>query len=619
LPGGGQYLTVSVNSDFSESRLTFWNVASGLPAKTLTQTGQVSSFASSDSGDRIAVADDRGRVVVWNTETSEQAGVLNHGVTVRHMFFANDDKTIVTLTRYGLLTRWASNSLTRQNDPLLLPAPVTSFDHSSDSSLLVAAHSDGKVRVQWLNQQLPVCGALPHGTFASAVDMRPDGRQFVSGGNDGTVKQWDLAAVAPRHGLIVHEGPVLQARFSPDGRRIATASRDHTGGLWSSESGQRIGDPLNHELDVLDCDFSIDGLRLVTASVDKNVKIWDGITSARIGADRTHPDPVFRVGFTAESAIFVSGTNRGSSFAWDVGSEMPLYRFSQTATVWSVAVSDRKGIFATASDDGTVNVQNALDGSTLATLRTESPVTYCSLDPAGKLVATAGSDGNVAIWTLDDTTEPLQIVPLAADVTCCNFSHDGERLVATDRTGSVHILKKSANGFLGEHQFDLGQHSIMYAEFSEDGRFVIANGGEPQAPTSGFRRGSAYLIHVADGMLIGPPLRHFGMVYRSRFDLNTSKVVTGSLDNTARVWPLRFEAMETGNLRDYARLLAGRTLNEGQQLLGVGSDAQVELLHKLLESNSIQVSVSRQEIENWNQYKSWVSDRFGVAFDDSGD
>lgn len=617
MPNSESYLTISVDSKLASSKITLWNFVSGDDVRSFEQPGQVSTFTLDTSGDRFAVADHSGKVTIWNGENSQQVGVLYHGSTVRHLFFADQGETIVTITRHGVTTRWNSKTLVRLDDPILLAAPTIDSRISQDSSLLVSAHSDGRIRVHWLKQQIPVCGGIPAGTSANAVDVRNNGRQFIGGGNDGTIKEWDLANIAPKKGLIVHQGPVVQVRCSPDGERIATASRDKTAKIWMADSAKQLGNPLVHALDVLDCDFSIDGRRVVTASADKKVKVWDGLTTAQIGPDRSHPDPVFRVAFSNDPMVFVSGTSKGNSYVWNTNTRNARQEFVQTKSVWSIAFRGSNGFFATASGDGTVNIQNMNDGSTQARLKHRHPITFCSFDPTGSLIATAGSDGNLSIWSLEDHSNPLQVVPLASHITSCNFNHDGNRLVATDRNGTVHILKASAGEFIDEYLFDLGQYGIMYAEFSSDDRFLLAGGGESQAPNNRPKSGNAYLIDIRTGTLIGPSMRHFGVVYRCRFDADSKNVVTGSLDGSARVWPLRFETMELPLLQNYAQLLAGTSINEIQDSFGLSCADQVALYQSLSSQDPSLQFVTQNEIDNWNQYKSWFMSRFRNTTDGS--
>jgi WD40 repeat protein len=96
----------------------------------------------------------------------------------------------------------------------------TSLAFSRDGERLVAAQSDGSVRIWNLHGDTEAVVLRGHADAANSAAFSPDGSEIVSGGSDGTVRVWRLDE-SPRSVAITGAvGHIVNVAFTPDGKSV---------------------------------------------------------------------------------------------------------------------------------------------------------------------------------------------------------------------------------------------------------------------------------------------------------------------------------------------------------------------------------------------------------------
>src|SRR5262249_37236856 len=185
-------------------------------------------------GDRIATADARGGLKVWETATG--MGVIAFGHTAA-------------------------------GGGAIQPLKKVAF---SGEGLLASASADGTIKT-WR-----YAGAWRmHKTLGShvfrvlALDFSPDGGLLAAGGGEpsrsGEVKMWEVGkGMLGRSLPAVHSDTVFALRFSPDGSKLATASADKFLKVSSVADGKLVRSYEGHTHHVLAVDWRSDGKELVS-------------------------------------------------------------------------------------------------------------------------------------------------------------------------------------------------------------------------------------------------------------------------------------------------------------------------------------------------------------------
>ena len=163
----------------------------------------------------------------------------------------------------------------------------------------------------------------------------------------------------------LHHGKALQnAYFLPDGIQIATILSDHTVRIWNSTTGVAITPPILPFKKIRSSQLNLEGSLLIVSG----------------GTGATNSAQIFDV---------ISGKATG----------LPL---NHNGVVNYAEFSPNGQLIATASDDGTVRVWNALTQEPITSgLVHSGAARYTLFSPDHSLVATlVNNDHNVRLWNI---------------------------------------------------------------------------------------------------------------------------------------------------------------------------------------------------------------------------
>jgi WD40 repeat protein/tetratricopeptide (TPR) repeat protein len=160
-----------------------------------------------------------------------------------------------------------------------------------------------------------------------------------------------------------------------------------------------------------------------------------------------------------------------------------------------------------------------------------------ALSPDGKIIVTGinpenGKPAMVQRWEAA-TGQPIGTpLPHAASVTSVAFTPDGKQFVTGCRDGTVRLWDTATGKFIGE-RFRQVQVIVSGVDVSPDGRtLAVATNIETRLD----RQGYGYLVDLASGKPISPPLRHKGALLSVVFAPTGKTVLSASLDGIAQLW-----------------------------------------------------------------------------------
>jgi WD40 repeat protein len=182
-------------------------------------------------GSRLAVGDDRGRVLIWTVNPVERVGIIDSGSRDRidRVILSNDGKRIAARTRNGI-------SICSVDDPrTLVTIPADDqvvFRFVPDGTRLIGGDRSGVVRV-WSADGREEEALYGHVGRIAGIGISPDGRTVVSGGATGEVKFWDLRTGLEIMSFNRHSGPVTMVEFARNGKLLVTGGSGQIG-FWET-------------------------------------------------------------------------------------------------------------------------------------------------------------------------------------------------------------------------------------------------------------------------------------------------------------------------------------------------------------------------------------------------
>jgi WD40 repeat protein len=456
---------------------------------------------------------------------------------------------------------------------------------SSDQRHLATAGQDNTVRVfDVLTGKTDRTFRGSVGYFCVAVS--PDGKLLAagSGGSDwessGAITIWDLTTGVERFSLPGHGAKDMA--FSPDGKRLATAGTDLTVRIWNVASGQEALTLRGHSDYVRTVAFTPDGHRLVSASDDRTVRIWDATPWQRgekrgeeLLTLRGHSDGLNAVAFHPTQPRIETGSNDGTVRTWDRESGRELHSLrSDYFAVQTLAFSlDGKrmaiGGMPGASKPGkSATVLDASSGAQIRRLGAHvEDIAAVAFSPDGNRLATGGTGDVVMISDIDSGSVIQRLEGHGWYVMEVVFSPDaaGRLIASAGSDGMVHLWD-AATGRELEASPLRHQGIVDGLAFSPDGQFLASGAWEGSVriwdtktwkqshtlPTNGFVRCLAYspdgelLAWGTNNALLQVWHKPTGEIHSLRGHLNSVRsvafspdgklIASASQDGTAKIW-----------------------------------------------------------------------------------
>lgn len=291
-----------------------------------------------------------------------------------------------------------------------------------------------------------------HGAGVDTVRVTRDGAWAVTASRDGTAGIWSTANNALTQRLTGHGGRVEDVAFSPDGRRVVTAGRDGRLRVWTTGTGE-AGKTLDLGSPALVVRWRERGI--AAGTLGGSVVLWSpGQDGARWTAE-TGQGAVASLAFAPDERRLVAGGKDGEAVIVEISSGAVLHTLSGHEGVRGVAWGAKNDI-ATAASDGRVAIWSGVDASAARVLNAhEDPVSALAFSDDGGMLATGSSGGSASVWEVSTGTVLARLRGHRDPVTALQFSPSGQRLATASVDGNVrvwHIASAATQHLLQGHR-----------------------------------------------------------------------------------------------------------------------------------------------------------------------
>lgn len=587
----------------------------------------------SQDGSKVISSGSDGTARLWSLGKSEPELVLKHESPVTHALLSADGRHVLALTKNSKAQLWSitNGGQPRFSCPLFQPyhqmplAPTASFSPEGSNVLLVTGSSVEIKDVASGNQRIP---PLETGQGWQDAHFSNDGRQVVATRLDGLVRVHTLSptgsTVRAFHKL---SSKALYSFISPSGDTVISVGLDARAILWNTATGKAIGEPLRHDstLRLGQVAFGNSDSQLLTLSFDNSIRIWNGMSGQLINSNLRQPKGIMAARWNPSGERIISASFDGTVRIWDT-------KLQDYSSVWlrhkryvvDASFSPDGQSVVTACMDGGVRVWRldssfaqsltpdriplsvafqSRDGKNVAmctgdtllaiidistgirqthSLKHPAAILRGAFDPTGKHLATICADSTLHFWDLERGTECVEIPRTqftAETLFTPVFDSAGRQLVCygitpektNNRILSIWDTSTLKDKLISPH----GKERILYAEFSPDGRKLVATAPEGkirffdtqsgvELPPSitlgeevgstrfhpngesvsiawsplGFEPGYAQLRSSTTHEAIGNPMSHLDGVATVAFSHKGALLATASEDATVKLWKI---------------------------------------------------------------------------------
>lgn len=292
-----------------------------------------------------------------------------------------------------------------------------------------------------------------HQQTVRSVTWSPDGMMLASGANDALLLTWNLDGAVRLQSRL--PGPVRAVAWSSDGQQLVAGAANQVT-FFNALTGALLAQSAKaHTGTITALAWSPrQSLRVVSGALDKQAIVWSATTYMPETIFTLHTTGIESASWAGDGQTIATSSFGGVVRVWNANNGQQVHGFFMDAQLptRAVAFASTSNQLAVGGDDGIVRFWNGLtcqqEGqSDFGTRCLDVPqrlpahtkvVRTLAWSPDGRLLATGGDDGELAIWYPAQSQMPLLKVPLQAPVLALAWSPSG-RQIATASGNTVTI------------------------------------------------------------------------------------------------------------------------------------------------------------------------------------
>jgi WD40 repeat protein/tRNA A-37 threonylcarbamoyl transferase component Bud32 len=406
----------------------------------------VVSVAVSPNGRWLAYHDADHRVCALRAEDGSGARCLGaHAQRVMSLDFLPDGR-LVSAGMDGLARLWDVEHGRSLGELAGHAGYVMWTQASADGRRVLTASVDQTVRL-WDTASLAVVRELrsPADRFYVAA-LSPDGQLVATGGVLGPIGLWSARSGVLAGLLDGHRGAHSGLVFSRDGRLLVSGGYDRLLRVWEL-GGPRPRSRWQHPVGVRCVARSSRARRAATTTHEGELRLWDPEAGTALAQRAFKPGAERSLGWSPDGSLLAVDGPNGTLLVLDAASlETRATLSGPRARVAGLDFSPGSERVAGVSADGSGGVWRAACGARLAILEApgESYLRAVAFSADGLSLVGGGASGRLHVWGVDGGGPRLSLEAHAGALACVARSSDGRVVASAGQDGRVLLWSGAA-------------------------------------------------------------------------------------------------------------------------------------------------------------------------------
>ncbi len=518
------------------------------PMLDIDHPGVVLAIAFSPDGQRLVTGCDDRFARVWDARTGVQIGEpMPHHGPVRAVAFSLDGKMIVTGGDDAAVRRWDGATCQEIGPPIELELPAVGLAFSDDGKILYTASGD--VVAGWDPKTgQGAAKSLVHTSRVRSMQLAGNLLLTATTGLRHGVRWWDVARGEPLTPLLDRGGEIYSVSLSPKAGRLAVGGAGGLG-LWVMLEGKLQEQEAPQLPPVRVVVYNQDGMVLVTFSEDRLIRVWDAGSWQPIGQPlRTLSDLTCAAFQPRSGALATAGFRSVTLWHLALGSDVDASRDFEVkldvkGQVRCAALTpDCKFCLLGIDSDAQVGQSGVYVSSTGVpvgkAVEFSSPIDGVAITADGQMTMTATGSTALIASTATGERQRSRIHHNRA-IADMDFADDKRTALSACLDGTVGFWNRSS---------DSGR-AWTFPQLVQTGGITAMDQIEPDYLALGTEKGMLWLMTESDlnrnpnfgpiGPAAEPIEAHRGPIRVVAFAPGGERLITGSEDQTARLWDYR--------------------------------------------------------------------------------
>jgi|GEM_PF-4391291 len=526
LPNETQILSSAANGS-----IILWDIASGdIVQQYATSDTPVQALALHPNGEQFFAGNANGQIILWNfdDETSVEIFTHNSGDAITTLSVSPTGEFFLSGHQSGDIAIWLveQNSVSQVfNDHI---GAVTSIALSPDGNTVASVSQDSVINLWDLRSTQIIQRLTGHDARVNTIVFDPNSIYLISGSEDNSVVVWLLETGKLLHQFRGHDDAINDVVIDSFGEFIISASSDETMRVWDIFDSQLIAIIDDYETAILDVDVYDE---LILSIRDNNGFEISHVETSELLQDIPFEDNVWHGRFLPGGEQVVLALENGTVLIFDLITERTVQEFEviHTAPIYSLDINNDHMIAATGGADGNVVIWDLETGDALRVFEDVGDEVYAvALHPNGREIFTSDSDNSILSWDIETGQNIYSYTGHTDTIYSLDISLNGAKMVSGSRDEKAILWDLNTNEFLVS--LEGHNNAVRVVRFNTNDDLVLTGGED----------GSLRIWNSKTGVEIRYMQDHVDWITNAAFSQhnNNNYIVSGSWDNTVRIWRL---------------------------------------------------------------------------------